>query len=294
VLLASQLINTGDRQRAAFLATCARHVAPDGVVLIQRYDPAWGADPRPSASEHGDLRMRVIDPRRDGRHLTATVEYEIGGRRWQHGPFTSTIVDDAELEARLAANGLYLDRWLDDRRSWLAARRLPDESALYVEVPSAEPLVGELRLAYDSTAAAGIPAHVTVLYPFLEPRAIDDAVERDLGQIAGGMEPFDLVLGRTGRFPTVLWLAPEPAAPFIALTDAVTARWPDHPPYGGSYDEVIHHLTVADSASDGVLAELERTVAAGLPLRDRVTDLTLAVRESGTWSRRARFPLGRP
>ena len=39
VLLASQLINVGDRQRAAFLATCARHVAPDGVVLIQRYDP---------------------------------------------------------------------------------------------------------------------------------------------------------------------------------------------------------------------------------------------------------------
>ena len=156
--------------------------------------------------------MRVIDPRREARHLTATVEYVIGDRRWQHGPFTSTILDDAELEARLEANGLRLERWLDECRTWLAARLLPDTSALYVEVPRAEPLVGELRLAFDSSAAAGSPAHVTVLYPFLEPRAIDEAVEQDLGQIAAAAEPFDLRLGRIGRFPGVVWLAPEPAA----------------------------------------------------------------------------------
>ena len=134
--------------------------------------------------------------------------------------------------------------------------------------------MGELRLAFDSSAAAGSPAHVTVLYPFLEPRAIDEAVERDLGQIAAAAEPFDLRLGRIGRFPGVVWLAPEPAAPFAALTDAVAARWPDRRPYEGAHDRVIHHLTVADGAPDGVLVELERTVAAGLPLRDRVTDLT--------------------
>ncbi|WP_079312549.1 hypothetical protein [Microbispora sp. GKU 823] len=42
-----------------------------------------------------------------------------------------------------------------------------DETALVVEVPSAEPLVRGLRERYDSFAAYGMPAHVTVLYPFL-------------------------------------------------------------------------------------------------------------------------------
>lgn len=123
VLLASQLINVPDVEVAALLATCARHVTPDGVVLIQRYDPAWAADPRPTEMERDGLRVRVLEPSRQGRLLTATVEYELGDRTWRHGPFTATILDDDELVGRLAASGLRFDRWLDERRTWAAARR---------------------------------------------------------------------------------------------------------------------------------------------------------------------------
>jgi hypothetical protein len=49
------------------------------------------------------------------------VEYELDGQTWRHGPFTSIILDDAELEDQLGEHGLRRDRWLDDRRSWLAA-----------------------------------------------------------------------------------------------------------------------------------------------------------------------------
>jgi SAM-dependent methyltransferase len=121
VLLASQLINVGDDERAAFLSTCARHVSPDGVVLIQRYDPVWAADPTPSVTEKGGVRIRVLEPRREGGTLRATVEYEVDGRTWRHGPFTSHILDEAELEAQLMEHGLRMDRWLDDRATWLAA-----------------------------------------------------------------------------------------------------------------------------------------------------------------------------
>ena len=38
-----------------------------------------------------------------------------------HGPFTSIILDDAELEDQLGEHRLRLNRWLDNRRSWLAA-----------------------------------------------------------------------------------------------------------------------------------------------------------------------------
>jgi SAM-dependent methyltransferase len=122
VLLASNLINVDDEQRRAFLATCARHVAPDGAVLVQRYDPAWAADPQPSETERDGVRIRVLAPRRTGRHLTATVEYELDGMTWRHGPFTATILEDDEVIAELRRAGLAFDRWLDERRSWIRAR----------------------------------------------------------------------------------------------------------------------------------------------------------------------------
>ena len=43
------------------------------------------------------------------------------------------------------------------------------ESALVVLVPEADPLVGPFRSFFDPSAALGVPAHVTLLYPFVEP-----------------------------------------------------------------------------------------------------------------------------
>ena len=43
------------------------------------------------------------------------------------------------------------------------------ESALLVAVPAAEPAVAAHRSRLDTSAAVGVPAHITVLYPFLPP-----------------------------------------------------------------------------------------------------------------------------
>lgn len=293
VLMASNLVNhDDDRQRAGFLATCARHVAADGVVLIQRYDPAWAADPQPSENERGGVRFRLLDPSRDGERLTATVEYELDGQTWRHGPFTSRILGDAELDQRLGVSGLIRERWLDDRRSWLSAMPAPDISALYLEVPEAEALVGEHRLRWDASAAAGIPAHVTILYPFLDPADIGADAHAALTALAAAVEPFELRFSRAGRFPDVAWLAPEPVEPLMRLTDAVVERWPSHPPYGGAYETVVHHLTVAEGAPEPILARLEGDLQQRLPIVSRVTHLTLAARQAGTWRDLARYELG--
>lgn len=292
VLLASQLVNVDDdTERAGFLATCARHVAPDGVVIVQRYAPDWADDPRPSDTVTDGLRIRLIDPRRDGERLHATVEYELEGQRWTHGPFASRILSDAELEARLYVSGLHFERWLDDRRSWLLATAAADLSAIYVEVPAAEPAVRDLRLRWDAAAAA-VPAHVTVLFPFLEPERIDAGVDAELAEIASRVPSFEVRFDRVGRFPDVVWLSPAPVEPFARLTEAIADRWPDHPPYGGAFEVVVHHLTVADAAPSPVLDRLEIELGASLPISQRVAELTLAVRRGGVWSTRARFPLG--
>src|ERR1700729_2595365 len=48
----------------------------------------------------------------------------------------------------------------------------PSESCLLVPVPEAEAVVGRVRGRLDRAAAWGVPAHVTILYPFVLPEAI--------------------------------------------------------------------------------------------------------------------------
>ncbi|CAM5691577.1 hypothetical protein SCHAM137S_06449 [Streptomyces chartreusis] len=65
-------------------------------------------------------------------------------------------------------------------------------------------------------------------------------------------------------FP-VLYLAPEPDTHFRRLTDAITERWPENPPFGGQFDDVVPHLTVAQGQDEDAGAAL----LTGLPKRVR-------------------------
>ena len=109
-----------------------------------------------------------------------------------------------------------------------------------------------------------LPPHVTVLVPS----------PGDAGAIAEVLDPFrpfDVTFARFDRFPDVLWLAPEPAEPFVAMTEAMVDRFPDHPPYSGLFDEITPHLTVAEERLD----ETEARLAPLLPLHGRVETVVL-------------------
>jgi SAM-dependent methyltransferase len=63
VLLASHLVNTAHvAQRRAFLEACARHVADDGVVLIERHDPGWTPE-EGVRGQMGDVTVALEDVR---------------------------------------------------------------------------------------------------------------------------------------------------------------------------------------------------------------------------------------
>jgi hypothetical protein len=52
----------------------------------------------------------------------------------------------------------------------------PTQTALIVPIPAAENAVGPFRATLDRSASWGVPAHVTVLYPFLPPDKINSEV----------------------------------------------------------------------------------------------------------------------
>jgi hypothetical protein len=164
------------------------------------------------------------------------------------------------------------------------------ETALVVLVPEAEPIVADHRLRHDPAAADGVPAHVTVLYPF--PAHVDEASVAAVAAIAAAVPTFDVTFRTTARFPgVVLYLDPEPAAPFRELIARCTATFPDWPPYGGTFPDPIPHLTVADGVSTATADALDAEVRAGLPITSRIDRLTL-IAGPPPWRVVRHFPLG--
>lgn len=173
----------------------------------------------------------------------------------------------------------------------------PTQTAVIVPVPAAEPLVGRHRDRLDAAAAMGVPAHVTVLYPFVEPADVTEELMATLAAAVRSVSAFECRLSGTRWFgDDVLWLDPEPAQPFRQLTAAVWAAFPEHPPYGGAHDDVVPHLTVAERrlADLPALRTAEHAVKRDLPLVTTVARATLIAGTDApsSWRVLRELPLG--
>ena len=129
----------------------------------------------------------------------------------------------------------------------------------------------------------------------MAPQELDDTVHAKLARAVGTVPEFTATFGSTAWFEErVLWLAPDPAEPFRALTSSVAAAFPDHPPYEGAHDEVVPHLTVGQDSEVETLRAVERQVQSTLPVQKRVTEVEVIVGRpevGGSWAVVARFPL---
>jgi 2'-5' RNA ligase len=169
------------------------------------------------------------------------------------------------------------------------------ESALIVPVPEAEPVVAPYREALDRAAAWGVPAHVTVLYPFLPPEELTSEVLAAVREVVAAVPPSDVVFDAVRWFGDgVVWLDPSPSGVFRRLTLALWNRFPQAPPYAGEHgDDVTPHLTVGHDAPVETLRAAADAVAGMLPVHAgvRAVDLVAGSREPGSWRTLATFDL---
>lgn len=170
----------------------------------------------------------------------------------------------------------------------------PTLSAVIVTIPQAEAAVASHRAKFDRAAAWGVPAHVTVLYPFLSPADFDTHAMRTLAAAISLVPRFHATFEDTDWFGTkVLWLAPKPAANFQALTAAVVDAFPAYQPYNGAHDEVIPHLTVGHNVPEGLLRKVEVQVLPHLPIHMDVAavELWCGTDAPASWRPITNFPL---
>ncbi len=167
-------------------------------------------------------------------------------------------------------------------------------SVLLMKVPAAEQAVARHRFRLDSSAPQGIPAHITVLYPFLPPDLIGPDALTSLSRLFASVAGFGFVLDRVGWFgDEVVWLGPRDPAPFRALTDAVCAAFPSCPPYGGRYADVVPHLTVGHRGSLSERRAAGEAVRRYLPITGRAAEVALMTgpETGGPWATVTTFPL---
>lgn len=137
-------------------------------------------------------------------------------------------------------------------------------------------------LRFDKVGIANdLPPHITILFP-------SPGVVAPITEVLAPFDAFDVTLARLDRFPGTLWLAPEPGEPFVAMTEAMVARFPEYPPYGGTFSSIVPHLAVAQADLDDVAARVEPL----LPLTSRVESVVLYRRaHGGHWDEAHTFDL---
>jgi hypothetical protein len=171
------------------------------------------------------------------------------------------------------------------------------ETALVIPVPEAELLVGAWRSQYASDAADGMWAHITLIYPFRDSAQIDAETMRGIERVVASFVSFPFTLATVEYFRSpsiVLYLAPEPAAPFQKLTLAFARIFPDAPPYGGAFDEIVPHATVADENDLETLATIEADMGSRLPIKAIASEVELVELGPQGWSLRKSFRLAAP
>jgi SAM-dependent methyltransferase len=130
VLALSHLINDrSPARRHELLRVCRRHLADDGVIVLQRYPPTW--IPIEGASAIGEIGLRLFDVRPfDDGGYAAAIEYTLGDRSWTQR-FEVTIVDNDELASLAAANDLTVRGALDESGAWMLLGAIRDSQGTF-------------------------------------------------------------------------------------------------------------------------------------------------------------------
>ena len=162
------------------------------------------------------------------------------------------------------------------------------ESAIAIKVRLPADLE-RFRVAHVPNAALGVPAHITLIYPFVPADLLDAAVRRRVARALASNPPFVFRLAGVRRWPNAHYLAVEPVEPFEAIVRSLVEAFPEYPPYAGEF-EYVPHVTIAEG-DDRSLARMARDLSVPVGEQEVTRILLIAQGRDGTWRYRWTFGL---
>ena len=139
--------------------------------------------------------------------------------------------------------------------------------------------------------------HVTLLFPFVPRERLGDDVLRSLEEFFAGRVSLNLTLVELGEFPGVVYAVPEPAGEVKRWIASLSERFPEFPPYGGEFADVVPHATLGtwdDPQRRDALVRRARELTKSLfPVACAIGDVALLAEHApNRWQELRRFRLG--
>jgi 2'-5' RNA ligase len=151
-----------------------------------------------------------------------------------------------------------------------------------------------LRRTAVPDAADGVPAHVTLMYPFAAWDELDPSIGRKIASVAARRDSFEYAMTGPGRWPDTVYVAVEPIEPFVRLQAELAVTFPEYPIYGGVSDfQFTPHITVAEGSGVDAPETMLDSGWKALPLSARAAWLDVIATDGAKWDLVWRAPLGR-
>jgi 2'-5' RNA ligase len=175
-----------------------------------------------------------------------------------------------------------------------ATKLIKNEAALIVPVLEAEQYVSNFRMEYDPSASVGVPAHITINYPFTPEISNHLDYIAELSSIISGFTQFPFQLIEICTFPQAVYLSPQPTSPFIDIIQAISSGFPESQPYKDEFSQIVPHLTLAQ-VKENEIQSIEKMALnllnPNLPISAKASEIWLIENFKGKWKRRMVFPL---
>ena len=151
-----------------------------------------------------------------------------------------------------------------------------------------------LRRRSVPNAAEGVPAHLTLLYPFVAPERLTRSVRSAIEAVVPRHAPFPYALAGKAIWPDTVYVAVDPVAPFLALQEDLARAFPDFPIYGEDATfEFVPHVTIAEGSAIDDGAVLGARAWASLPRPALASSLEVIARAGAApWRTVWRIGLG--
>jgi hypothetical protein len=166
---------------------------------------------------------------------------------------------------------------------------MPAQSGLVLPVSAVDGILDATRRRHPDGTVRDLPAHVSLLYPFLPVEQLDEHVTESLARIFETCIPFDLSFVHCVQKSGFLFLPPEPVIECRRLASALRRQWPDLVPYGGRFGpDPDPHLTIAMCADEARAASIQAETQDRLPVAARMEHAWLVAFED-QWTVRRTF-----